>query len=605
MSRTLFKFTKPPEGTTRRVMFMEQPGWPVLSAKLESLYGISKGNVGVSYIDSDGDEVTLSSDDELRDFYKYNNPTKGFGHSGDAMKAIRFTVRDLSAMRAAEEDKPLPHPPLSSNHRNTFGLSGAFEGDEWQHISAFNGPPTSLFVPMIPEDSPAPHAYLEVVESDVSMSRRSAQDDASSVTQSDRSTPKADKGKRRATVSSEDDEDDHASIVAMVEEDVPHKPPVHVRNASFAGTEDTFGVRKTAPPAPAVERPDMEIVDDPEDATMEIPDPPLADLEDIPSASHSNASLANDIAGLLNSFSNVFAAHPELSDAMRNIVRNASDGSYWSAQRDAVSRAAEGLRRDAQRSAEDMRSAAEEMHRAAEEAAGRRVAEALGSVVRAFGQFTGVTGIPDTTSRVTDEPITSTPVHHRTPGHHGSRPSRRFRRGTGLPGTENENVHARPPPRPDSLGSIHDPISQPSGDETKRDATQNDVGMAGPSRSRYTPDPQVVSNARGTFPRIEIQTVSPRRYNTMHITVSPRLCLFKCHILIHIFSQMGFTADKHANLPAKVSAHVHRMNDITSREAEDKAVADVVEELLAEPQPGASASGANLSRSQTMPGGLM
>ncbi|KAI0803317.1 hypothetical protein BC629DRAFT_1493489 [Irpex lacteus] len=480
MSQTLFKFSKPPDGLTRRVMFMSQPAWPELSSKLESLYGIPKDNIGVSYVDSDGDEVTLSSDEELKDFYKLNTPLQGFGQRGEAMKAIRFTVRDLSAIRAADADKPLSETPEAANHRNTFGLSSLssriFDGDDdWAHVAAFGGPPASIFVPMVPDDSPAPHAFLEVVESDVSMSRADGHDDASSVTRSDYdATPMADKGKGRATERSSDS--DVASTSAMVEEDVPHKPPVHVRNVSFAGTEDIFGTSKntqdTPPSAAPVENNDTPMSEDPK-VSVEDTDPPLPDLGDLPPSSNPNPSLANDIASLLNSFSTVFASHPELSEAMRNIVRNASQGTYWSAHRDELSRAADEMRRGAQRGAEDMRRAAEEMHKAAEEAAGRRVADAIGGMVRALGQFAGASTATATAPPTEGEPTISTPLNARTVGRggprgdrHASPPSRRE--------TWNSWGHHHPPggfnrrsesfdPRHDSFFSPGHPMLRHSG----------------------------------------------------------------------------------------------------------------------------------------------
>ena len=59
---------------------------------------------------------------------------------------------------------------------------------------------------------------------------------------------------------------------------------------------------------------------------------------------------------------------------------------------------------------------------------------------------------------------------------------------------------------------------------------------------------------------------------------------------------MGFTSATNPNLAMKVHARVGRMAGNTSQEAEDAAVADVLEELLALP----AASGANgLKRSNT------
>ena len=424
MSGTLFKLTKPPDGLTRRVLFSPgpMPTWDQLAERIESLYDIPKNDVGVSYLDTDGDEVTLSSNDELQDYYSFNLPLKGFGATGDAMKAIRFTVRDLSAR---DSDKPLPQTPRTAsavgNNRNTFGASNTFlnaydSTEDWQHIPSYpGGIPQSFLIPIVPEDSPAPHAHLEVVESDVSV-KDDGKDTASTVSGTTYDGVTVDKGKQRATVEdvTDNDSDDRASTVSMVAEDSPYKQPIHV--ASHVSTEDIFGTRKATP----LSRPSTagDVTPKPSEKEVapeaEVDDPPLPELEDIPAAPTNNASLTNDIAQLLNMFSTVLASHPELSEGVRNVVRNATSGAYWTAHREAVSRAAEEIRRNAEQGVGEARRAAEEAHRTAEEAAGRRVADALGSIARAIGSVTGVAATP-APAPADNEPVTSTPVNHNPP----------------------------------------------------------------------------------------------------------------------------------------------------------------------------------------------
>ncbi|GJE87561.1 hypothetical protein PsYK624_036440 [Phanerochaete sordida] len=421
---TLFKFTKPPDGLTRRVMFYNQPAWDELADKIQSLYGVPKDKVGVSYLDVDGDEVTLSSQEELQDYYKFNLPAvRGFGQSGEALKAIRFTVRDLGIARDADPDKPLPRTPSAgsalNDNRNTFGVANPFTsifdaGDDWEPINAFTaGPAPSMFIPIIPEESPAPHAFLEPVPSDAASTVKDHDSDtASTVTETDTGTlHRVDKGKRKATVEDvSDDDDEVASTVSLVASNSPEKPAIHV--ASHVGTEDTFGARQPADPEPepeATPKPlEKEVIPD-------VDDPPLPELEDIQAAPHPNASLANDIARLLNTFSSVLSSHPELSEGVRNVVRNATNGAYWTAHRDAVARAAEEVRRNAEQSVQDARRVAEDAHRAAEEAAGRRVAEALGSIVRTINQYTGQPTAAPEVNTTSEGPITSTPVAARNP----------------------------------------------------------------------------------------------------------------------------------------------------------------------------------------------
>ena len=68
MFPTQFKLTKVGE-LTRRLTFPEPPNWSSLAFKIKSVYGIPESQVAVSYIDKDGDEVTLNTQDELVDFF--------------------------------------------------------------------------------------------------------------------------------------------------------------------------------------------------------------------------------------------------------------------------------------------------------------------------------------------------------------------------------------------------------------------------------------------------------------------------------------------------------------------------------------------------------
>ncbi|KAF8213608.1 hypothetical protein K438DRAFT_1462105, partial [Mycena galopus ATCC 62051] len=53
--------------------------------RIHTLFNIPIEQVAVSYIDADNDEVTLSSEDELRDYYE----TSPHGET------IKFVVQDL------------------------------------------------------------------------------------------------------------------------------------------------------------------------------------------------------------------------------------------------------------------------------------------------------------------------------------------------------------------------------------------------------------------------------------------------------------------------------------------------------------------------------
>ena len=92
MSNTTFKFTTPADGFSRRVSFTSTPAWAELAGKLESLFGIRKESIGISYVDTDGDEIVISSDGELQEYLKSNADEQA---RTDAVEAMRFTVREL------------------------------------------------------------------------------------------------------------------------------------------------------------------------------------------------------------------------------------------------------------------------------------------------------------------------------------------------------------------------------------------------------------------------------------------------------------------------------------------------------------------------------
>lgn len=64
---------------------------------------------------------------------------------------------------------------------------------------------------------------------------------------------------------------------------------------------------------------------------------------------------------------------------------------------------------------------------------------------------------------------------------------------------------------------------------------------------------------------------------------------------------MGFTADKFPNLPSKVTARVRGVTGEVSKDTEDTAVQDILEELLSQPAPSPSA-GLRRSHTTNIPG---
>lgn len=78
-------------GPTRRINFTNTPSWLDLSAKVSELYAIPQVQVAVGYTDpADGDIVTISSDDELTEFFASTKPGE----------LVRLIVQDLGRFRS-------------------------------------------------------------------------------------------------------------------------------------------------------------------------------------------------------------------------------------------------------------------------------------------------------------------------------------------------------------------------------------------------------------------------------------------------------------------------------------------------------------------------
>lgn len=414
MVSTQFKLSKP-GGQTRRIHFFQLPSWLALASKIGSLYDIPIEKIGVAYVDSDGDEVTVSSDDELQDFY---------ANCYKPSETIKLAVQDLRSLRNSQHSasNPVSETPQKANYRNTFGgndtIPMVYEvEDDWQRLSGlprglggiFGGEPDGLFGNL---ESPA--AYIEVLDSDVSSINKDTEIAANTTMDSDLrsslATPVTNKGKGKGKAREEMQpsvSDDISSTGSVLVEESNVKFPVHVLDVGTEGMMEPRLVDTSA--HPGVDSPHSTIFpiqaeSTPIDPTKPIlpteftkkttepadTDPPLPSID---SERASHPSFTNDVASFLNTLSSVLSSHPELSEGIRNITRNATNGTYWSAHRDAVSRAAEEFRRSA---TEEGSKAAEDVRRAAEEEAGRRVADALGGLISMFGDMsTAVRGARD------------------------------------------------------------------------------------------------------------------------------------------------------------------------------------------------------------------
>ena len=75
---------------TRSANFVERPTWEDLSSRIIRLYKIESNKVSVSYLDDDGDLVTIDSSEELEWFYKR--------HPSPPLKEYKFFVQDSTCV---------------------------------------------------------------------------------------------------------------------------------------------------------------------------------------------------------------------------------------------------------------------------------------------------------------------------------------------------------------------------------------------------------------------------------------------------------------------------------------------------------------------------
>ena len=370
-------------GLTRRISFPTRPSWNELAARIQVLYNIPHNRLGVSYVDSDGDEVTLSSEEELREFYDTVD-------NGQGTQLIKFRVVELSSGRDAELMTGATTPPPL---RNTFGGPNplVFDVDQdWERL-----PLGGLYMPSLDREVDSPHAFVEVVDDEVE------KEDGSEASVETPSIRGANTGKTRdlrAFV-----EDDISSSTSLIAEETPTKPPIHVQVHGLRHMDsNTFGSPPDAS-TPAQESvttiPTAIPTTFSGDPTARLsppgsfPDPPTPRLND---PIDPNISLSNDLASLLDSLNSMFVEHPEVGQHLRALLRNVGNGSYWNTQRDTVARMAEDIQRVARGAQSAVAMGAQEMHsrvlhearqvhQQAQQEAARRVTEAVGNILRGFG----------------------------------------------------------------------------------------------------------------------------------------------------------------------------------------------------------------------------
>lgn len=75
LKSTVFKITSHGDSITRRfTMQTPTPSWEELSTKVREIFEIPKRvRIGLTYLDEDGDVITLSSESELQELYNDEN----------------------------------------------------------------------------------------------------------------------------------------------------------------------------------------------------------------------------------------------------------------------------------------------------------------------------------------------------------------------------------------------------------------------------------------------------------------------------------------------------------------------------------------------------
>ncbi|KAH6917002.1 hypothetical protein BKA70DRAFT_1251117 [Coprinopsis sp. MPI-PUGE-AT-0042] len=307
---------------TRRCTFPEPPSWDILATKLHTVFGLPKDSIAVSYLDAENDEITLSSEEELQDYYL-------IVPSPDTPdQTIKLNVIDLSSRRERNAARSSPKIPLT-----------VFELEEsWQPLPPFHSGPSGIITS---DTIPASisHAFIEVLDTDPSaVNPHIRGSDSSSTT----STPQPSIGKGKGRLEPPTPSRG-TSTQSILDDDAPDKYEIHVMDRSLSADQAR------------------------EDDT----DPPLPDLSQL----DPSVTLTQDIASLLDAFNGVVTTSPELVSSLRRLVVNARRGTYWEAHRENLSRTVSEL-------SQAVGSTTAEFRRNAEAEAARRISESLGGLFR-------------------------------------------------------------------------------------------------------------------------------------------------------------------------------------------------------------------------------
>ncbi|KAH9927817.1 uncharacterized protein B0H18DRAFT_1002368 [Fomitopsis serialis] len=91
-----------PNGVTRAIVFTALPTWDELANRVKSFFDIPENSVALTYVDADGDEVTLDSQPELHELF-----TTLPGDTDST--TLKFAVRDMRDLREGSSSEDSDH----------------------------------------------------------------------------------------------------------------------------------------------------------------------------------------------------------------------------------------------------------------------------------------------------------------------------------------------------------------------------------------------------------------------------------------------------------------------------------------------------------------
>ncbi|QRV97487.1 Phox and Bem1p domain protein [Ceratobasidium sp. AG-Ba] len=277
-------------GMTRRALFPdEHPSWTDLSHRVEAMFKIPASSVSLSYVDSDGDTMFISSNDELFDFFHTERSQT------DGKPVHRFTVFDQRQNRSPGDD--FEHVPPSTHP----------DEEEAESSSASSASSSDVEVPNLGERRPsrgtgiggmgigfAPFEMMFGPAASAANVKSPSQGHISPV----------------------------PTDIAAAEAGQSRSQFARTVSASSARSESTIGDHEGNPTI-HIQQPSNDSMSEAEAD----PITPAATMHPM----HPTPALYHDAANFVNALSGAVDAHPEVSNSLRYLIMNASSGAYWDA----------------------------------------------------------------------------------------------------------------------------------------------------------------------------------------------------------------------------------------------------------------------------------